>query len=938
MALSANMTLASQQLSQAIPSSLSASKFVKSPSDTREYDTFKLENGIEAVVVSDPTLSEVAVSLTVGVGQFHDPKAHQGLAHFLEHMIFQGSKAYPEPNQLMDHIKRYNGVYNATTEMQQTNYFFSINDQGADKAINMLVDAIAYPIFKETNLAKEVNAVDQEWHRNKQQDMYGINRVVANTVNPEHPISGFGSGNKATLNNGDKKTLAAMKQMHKAFYSSNLMKLVVVGNSSTAELKNKVQAIFNKIPNKNKPAQRITLPVFTPDTLQKEIFVKTNQEIDSLLLQFPISNNFASWESKPYKFINHLLSSQEEGSFLETLQQQELINNGGTYVLPNIYGQSGTALIELSLTEKGAENKQRIIATFFEYIELIKKNPQQVQHEQEFADMLKAQFENYLNMPALRLAVHLSRNMTHIPAKDIMHFNTRFTGLEQEQLTQTLNQFSPEKMRIFHFGNKEEANIKLRYADASYRVEKFTPTQLQQLTRNAYQVNLPAIEQKEEQIASLENSDLTSPAKVIGMPGAEGWLVNSTEFADTKQGMMAFTLESPLFNQDVKSHIMTNLLLIAFQKDTNSLTSRAQRKDQINTMGLQDEYGNLFFSLFGKTKKQNAYATKIIDKWVALEVSQSRLKSAIKQYEKALKNLDKQPLPQQAAAHLNIATKASNTKWDVDTQLNALQSVTLKEINAFHKQTMSNLYLDVFAMGYFDAKSISKTVKLLREKLGDTAQTAKPKRSDDFKVNSGTITNFKKTSELDNVFFQETFIYPESSDEVNANLAVLNKVFSQLLFNSLRTEKQMGYMVTSQLAKIQKHPAFYIALESNSHDLVTIKKEVDSFILGFYKTLQQTPSEELEQIKSSVLDELQQKPENLFAELTVHLNSWHTDTRSFDSRSRSIKALKQVSKASLVKHFKEILLEGKAENILIQIQKKDNQADYYSYNQSAVSK
>jgi len=937
MALSANMTLASQQLAQAVPSALSASQFVKSPADTREYDTFTLDNGIQVVVVSDPTLSEVAVSLTVGVGQFHDPNPHQGLAHFLEHMIFQGSETYPEPNQLMEHIKKYNGVYNAMTEMQQTNYFFSINEQGADKAINMLVDAIKSPLFKETHLAKEVNAVDQEWHRNKQQDMFGINRVVAHTVNQNHPISGFGIGNKASLSDGNQKTLAAMKKMHKDYYSANLMKLAVVGKASTAELKEKVQKLFASIPNKNIPAKQFTQAVFTPDTLQKEIFVKTNTEIDSLLLQFPLNNNYANWESKPYQFINYLLSSQEAGSFLETLQQQELINQGGTYVLPNVYGQSGTAIVELALTEKGAKNKQRIIATFFDYIALIRNNPQQVKHEQEFAGMLKAQFDNYLNLPALNLAMHLSRNMIQIPAKDIMHFNTHFTGLNQQELSQVLTQFSPEKMRVFHISNEENANIQLPYADASYRVEKLTEDQLKQLTNDAYQVNLPRVEQQIEQIAKLENSDLTTPTKIISMPGAEGWLVNSTEFAQTKQGMMAFTLESELFNKDVKSHIMTNLLLIVFQKETNSLSSRAQKRDQINMMGLQDEFGNLFFNLFGATNKQSYYAEKLFEKWVEFDVSDSRLKSAIKQYEKALNNADKQPLAQQAALYLNIATKASNTKWHVKAQLDALNDISTEEINAFHKKVTNNLYLDTFALGYFDAKSVSQTVQTLREKLGATSQLSKPKTNTTFKPNAGTITNHKKASQLDNVFFQETFIYPVKSDEVIANLTVLNKVFSQLLFKSLRTDKQMGYMVTSQLTQIQRHPTFYIALESNSHDLITIKQEVDNFILGFYPLLQQTSGADFEQIKASVLAELQQKPENVFTELANHLNSWHNNERNFDDKARAIAAIEQVNKESIIKHFKEILLEGKAENILIQIQKQNNKAEFYSYSNSELS-
>jgi len=64
----------------------------KSPSDNREYNIFTLKNGIDVVTVSDPNLVTSAATLSVGVGAFQDPDDAQGIAHFLEHMLFMGSK------------------------------------------------------------------------------------------------------------------------------------------------------------------------------------------------------------------------------------------------------------------------------------------------------------------------------------------------------------------------------------------------------------------------------------------------------------------------------------------------------------------------------------------------------------------------------------------------------------------------------------------------------------------------------------------------------------------------------------------------------------------------------------------------------------------------------------------------------------------------------
>jgi len=57
-------------------------------SDERKYRSIKLDNGIEAMLISDVNSPKAAASLSVGVGSFHDDEVLKGLAHYCEHMIF----------------------------------------------------------------------------------------------------------------------------------------------------------------------------------------------------------------------------------------------------------------------------------------------------------------------------------------------------------------------------------------------------------------------------------------------------------------------------------------------------------------------------------------------------------------------------------------------------------------------------------------------------------------------------------------------------------------------------------------------------------------------------------------------------------------------------------------------------------------------------------
>ena len=66
------------------------------------------------------------MSVAVGAGSFNDPPHRQGLAHFLEHMIFMGSEKYPGEKVFNDLIAQNGGYTNAFTENSYTNYQFSV--------------------------------------------------------------------------------------------------------------------------------------------------------------------------------------------------------------------------------------------------------------------------------------------------------------------------------------------------------------------------------------------------------------------------------------------------------------------------------------------------------------------------------------------------------------------------------------------------------------------------------------------------------------------------------------------------------------------------------------------------------------------------------------------------------------------------------------------
>ena len=90
--------------------------------DDRQTKTMVLDNGLAVFMVHDPDVHRSAAALSVGVGQLHDPKDKMGLAHYLEHMLFLGTKKFPEAGSYKKYLNENSGASNAYTAASTTNY------------------------------------------------------------------------------------------------------------------------------------------------------------------------------------------------------------------------------------------------------------------------------------------------------------------------------------------------------------------------------------------------------------------------------------------------------------------------------------------------------------------------------------------------------------------------------------------------------------------------------------------------------------------------------------------------------------------------------------------------------------------------------------------------------------------------------------------------
>lgn len=203
---------------------------IKKPlSDKAVYRILKLENKMEVLLISDSETSKCAASLNIGVGSFSDEITTQGLAHLTEHLIFLGSREYPDPAAFESHLQSHAGMSNAFTDKENTAYYFDVNPLGFEKALSIFSSMLAHPLFDEQHMDKEINAVSSENDKNFNNDSWRQNQLLCSLGNPKSPFALFSTGNNQSLRQLDMQVLnQKVKDYYFKYYIPSNMRLVLL--------------------------------------------------------------------------------------------------------------------------------------------------------------------------------------------------------------------------------------------------------------------------------------------------------------------------------------------------------------------------------------------------------------------------------------------------------------------------------------------------------------------------------------------------------------------------------------------------------------------------------------------------------------------------------------------------------------------------------------
>lgn len=213
-----------------------------------------LPNGLRIITVPTEGLPAVTVMVLVEAGSNYETKSQNGLSHFLEHMLFKGTKNRPQAVDISREMDALGAQHNAFTSNEFTGYFAKGESRHFKKLLEILSDMYLNPILPETELEKERGVIIQEINMYEDQPQYKVgeefSKLLYGDAAAGRPITGPIENIKRFI----KDDFETYRSRH---YVADGTVVIVAGEIDEAEARKEIEKMFKDIPKK----RRVSKPV-----------------------------------------------------------------------------------------------------------------------------------------------------------------------------------------------------------------------------------------------------------------------------------------------------------------------------------------------------------------------------------------------------------------------------------------------------------------------------------------------------------------------------------------------------------------------------------------------------------------------------------------------------------------------------------------------------
>jgi predicted Zn-dependent peptidase len=326
----------------------------------------KLNNGSKLVMIKKPMSLSTTFLVVINAGPSFDPKDKTGISHLIEHLLFKGSKTYPNNRILSQTLEKYGSTLEAFSYHENNSYWIKVGKDHLNIAIDVLTEQLQNPLFREQDLDLEKNIILDELSLVKSNPSLMIWELWSQTLWSKNSLGKIYTGEKDEINNLTKTDIS---NFYTNNYTSDKTTFVVSGDIDPKEVKNYLN---KKLNNYQRKSTNKKLQPKTNNKHIKTIFQKT-ENITAMYGFITTNNN--NFDRHILELIEYIIG-KGQGSLLN----QAIANKGYTYsIYSTTKNLTNTGYLSVNFTSD-KDNLNKILEIINKKISLIKKG--KINHSQ----------------------------------------------------------------------------------------------------------------------------------------------------------------------------------------------------------------------------------------------------------------------------------------------------------------------------------------------------------------------------------------------------------------------------------------------------------------------------------------------------------------------------------------------------------------------------
>jgi zinc protease len=225
---------------------------------------YSLDNGLRVLLFPDPSKPTTTVNVTYFVGSRHEAYGETGMAHLLEHLVFQGTPSHPN---IMDELTERGALPNGTTWVDRTNYFetFPATEDNLAWALELEADRMVNSFISADDLASEFTVVRNEMEAGENRP-FGI--LMERTLSTAYLWHNYGNSTIGARSDVENVPIGRLQAFYRKYYQPDNAMLVIAGRFEEDRALELVQETFGQITPPTREGDMYLWPTYTVEPTQ----------------------------------------------------------------------------------------------------------------------------------------------------------------------------------------------------------------------------------------------------------------------------------------------------------------------------------------------------------------------------------------------------------------------------------------------------------------------------------------------------------------------------------------------------------------------------------------------------------------------------------------------------------------------------------------------